>query len=169
MGTGFQEFNRYPSTVNRQPCFYLMQWCDRELTVFGMSHRTAPPKPLSLWEQELNRYPSTVSCQPCLSVSLDFSQQFIQCIRAWSFLNNLQVQHQFLKTLCVFKWSKCFERSAYFSLVFPLKLQLSVHHILGQSTGLVLFRLEVKTIILMICMSRQLFIFIMRRHQPRWV
>ena len=44
--TGVQEFNRYPSTVKRQLCFCLMQWCDRQLTAFGMSHRTAPPQPL---------------------------------------------------------------------------------------------------------------------------
>ena len=46
VGTGVQEFNRYPSTVNRQPCSCLMQWSDRGLTAFGMSHRTAPPEPL---------------------------------------------------------------------------------------------------------------------------
>ena len=46
VGTGVQEFNRYPSTVNRQPCSCLMQWSDRELPAFGMSHRTAPPEPL---------------------------------------------------------------------------------------------------------------------------
>ena len=33
-------------SVNRQPCFCLMQWYDRELIAFGMSHRTAPPEPL---------------------------------------------------------------------------------------------------------------------------
>ena len=46
VGRGVQEFNRYPSTVNRQPCSCLMQWSDRELTAFGMSHRTAPSEPL---------------------------------------------------------------------------------------------------------------------------
>ena len=70
-----------------------------------------PQSPCSMWEQELNRYPSTVNRQPCLSVSLDCSQQLIQnCIRAWSFLNDLMIQHQILETLCVFKWSKCFNR-----------------------------------------------------------
>ena len=35
-----------PIAVNRQPCSCLMQWSDRELPAFGMSHRTAPPEPL---------------------------------------------------------------------------------------------------------------------------
>ena len=35
-----------PISVNRQPCSCLMQWSDRELPAFGMSHRTAPPEPL---------------------------------------------------------------------------------------------------------------------------
>ena len=107
VGTGVQEFNRYLSTVNRVFC--LMQWCDRELTAFGMSHRTAPPE--LLFSVETGAQPLSVNRQPCLCVSLDFSQQLIQnCIRAWSFLNDLVVQHQFLKTLCVFKRFKCFNR-----------------------------------------------------------
>ena len=109
VGTGVQEFNRYPSTVNRQPCSCLMQWSDRELTAFGMSHRTAPPEPL--FYVGTGAQPLSVNRQPCLSVSLDCSQQLIQnCIRAWSFLNDLMIQHQILETLCVFKWSKCFNR-----------------------------------------------------------
>ena len=111
VGTGVQEFNRYPSTVNRQPCSCLMQWSDRELTALVCHTERRPQSPCSMWEQELNRCPSTVSRQPCLSVSLDCSQQLIQnCIRAWSFLNDLMIQHQILETLCVFKWSKCFNR-----------------------------------------------------------
>ena len=39
VGTGVQEFNRYPSTVNRQPCSCLMQWSDRELTAFTLVAR----------------------------------------------------------------------------------------------------------------------------------
>ena len=61
VGTGVQEFNRYPSTVNRQACSCLMQWSDRKLTAFGMSHERRPQSPCSMWEQELNRYPSTVN------------------------------------------------------------------------------------------------------------
>ena len=76
-----QEFNRYPSTVNRQPCSCLMQWSDRELTAFGMSHRTAPPEPL--FYVGTGAQPLSVNRQPCLSVSLDRSQQLIQnCIKA---------------------------------------------------------------------------------------
>ena len=98
---------RQLSTVNRFFC--LMQWCDRELTAFGMSHRTAPPEPL--FSVETGVQPLSVTRQPCLCVSLDCSQQLIQnWIRAWSFLNELMLQHQFLKTLCVFKWYKCFNR-----------------------------------------------------------
>ena len=41
VGTGVQEFNRYPSTVNRQPCSCLMQWSDRELPAFGVCHSQA--------------------------------------------------------------------------------------------------------------------------------
>ena len=112
VGTGVQEFNRYPSTVNRQPCSCLMQWSDRELTAFGMSRRTAPPEPLIY--VGTGAQPLSVNRQPCLSVSLDCSQQLIQnCIRAWSFLNDLMIQHQILETLCVFKWSKCFNRQCH--------------------------------------------------------
>ena len=77
VGTGVQEFNRYPSTVNRQPCSCLMQWSDRELTAFGMSHRTAPPEPLfyvGTGAQPLfvNRQPSTVfKRQPGLQPAID--------------------------------------------------------------------------------------------------
>ena len=97
------------STDIRQPCFCLMQWCDRELTAFGMSLRTAPPEPL--FSVGTGAQPLSVNRQPCLCVSLDCSQQLLQnCIGAWSFLNDLMVQYQFLKTLCVFKWSKCLNR-----------------------------------------------------------
>ena len=66
VGTGVQELNRYPSTVNRQPCSCLMQWSDRELPAFGMSHRTAPPEPLfyvgtGAQPLSVNRQPSTVN------------------------------------------------------------------------------------------------------------
>ena len=82
-----------PISVNRQPCSCLMQWSDRELTAFGMSHRTAPPEPL--FYVRTGAQPLSVNRQPCLSVNLDCSQQLIQnCIRAWSFLNDLMIQHQ---------------------------------------------------------------------------
>ena len=93
---------RQPSTVNRQPCSCLTQWCDRELTAFGMSHRTAPPEPL--FYVGTGAQPLSVNSQPCLSVSLDCSQQLIQnCIRAWSFMNDLIIQHQVLETLLCFQ------------------------------------------------------------------
>ena len=93
---------RQPSTVNRQPCFCLMQWCDGELTAFSMSHRTAPPEPL--FSVGTGAQPLTANRQPCLSVSLDCSQQLIQnCIRACLFFNDLMIQHLILETLCVFK------------------------------------------------------------------
>ena len=54
-----------PMSVNRQPCSCLMQWSDRELPAFGMSHRTAPPKPLfyagtRAQPLSVNRQPSIV-------------------------------------------------------------------------------------------------------------
>ena len=66
-----------PISVNRQPCSCFMQWSDRELTAFGMSHRTAPPEPL--FYVGTGAKPLSVNRQPCLSVSLDCSQQLIQC------------------------------------------------------------------------------------------
>ena len=73
VGTGVQESNRYPSTVNRVFC--LMQWYDRELTAFGMSHRTAPPEPLfSVGNRRSTviRQPSTVfKRQPGLQPAID--------------------------------------------------------------------------------------------------
>ena len=102
VGTGVQ-----PISVNRQPCFCLVQWYDRKLTVFGMPHRAVLSEPLFSVGTAVQ--PLSVNRQPCLSVSLDCSQQLIQnCIWAWSFLNDLMIQHQILKALCVFKWSKCF-------------------------------------------------------------
>ena len=55
-----------PISVNRQPCSCLMQWSDRELPAFGMSHRTAPPEPLfyvgtGAQPLSVNRQPSTVN------------------------------------------------------------------------------------------------------------
>ena len=46
-----------------------MQWSDRELPAFGMSHRTAPPEPLfyvgtGAQPLSVNRQPSTVNRQP---------------------------------------------------------------------------------------------------------
>ena len=109
VGTGVQEFNRYPSTVNRVLVSCSGVIGNSLLLVCHTERR--PQSPCSMWEQEPSRYPSTVNRQPCLSVSLDCSQQLIQnCIRAWSFLNDLMIQHQILETLCVFKWSKCFNR-----------------------------------------------------------
>ena len=77
VGTGVQDLNRYPSTVNRQPCSCLMQWSDRELTACGMSHRTAPQEPpfyVGTGAQPLsvNRQPSTVfKRQPGLQPAID--------------------------------------------------------------------------------------------------
>ena len=47
-----------------------MQWCDRELTAFGMSHRTAPPEPL--FYVGTGAQPSTVfKRQPGLQPAID--------------------------------------------------------------------------------------------------
>ena len=54
-----------------------MQWCDRELTVFGMSHRTVPPEPLfsggtGAPALSANRQPSIVfKRQPGLQPAID--------------------------------------------------------------------------------------------------
>ena len=54
-----------------------MQWSDRELTAFGMSHRTAPPEPLfyvGTGAQPLSVKPSTVNrLQPAVDPELYLS------------------------------------------------------------------------------------------------
>ena len=66
-----------PISVNRQPCSCLMQWSDRELPAFGMSHRTAPPEPLfyvgtGAQPLSVNRQPSTVfKRQPGFQPAID--------------------------------------------------------------------------------------------------
>ena len=64
-----------PISVNRVFC--LIQWCDRELTALGMSHRTAPPEPLfsvgtGAQPSSVNRQPSTVfKRQPVLHPAIN--------------------------------------------------------------------------------------------------
>ena len=97
--------NRQSSTVNRvlAPCSGVIG--NSLLLVCHTERRPQSPY------VGTGAQPLSVNRQPCLSVSLDCSQQLIQnCIRAWSFLNDLMIQHQILETLCVFKWSKCFNR-----------------------------------------------------------
>ena len=70
VGTGVQEFNRYPSTVNRVlvSCSGVIE--NSLLLVCHTERR--PQSPCSMWEQELNRYPSTVfKRQPGLQPAID--------------------------------------------------------------------------------------------------
>ena len=59
VGTGVQEFNRYPSTVNRVLVSCSGVIGNSLLLVCHTERR--PQSPCSMWEQELNRYPSTVN------------------------------------------------------------------------------------------------------------
>ena len=102
---------RQPSTVNRVLVSCSGVIGNSLLLVCHTERRPRAPVLCGNRSSTVIRQSSTVNRQPCLSVSLDFSQQLIQnCIRAWSFLNDLMVQHQILESLCVFKWSKCFNR-----------------------------------------------------------
>ena len=62
VGTGVQEFNRYPSTVNRVLVSCSGVIGNSLLLVCHTERR--PQSPCSMWEQELNRYPSIVNRQP---------------------------------------------------------------------------------------------------------
>ena len=55
VGTGVQEFNRYPSTVNRVLVSCSGVIGNSLLLVCHTERR--PQSPCSMWEQELNRYP----------------------------------------------------------------------------------------------------------------
>ena len=107
-----QEF-RSPADIRQLSTVFFVSYrgvieCDRAHCFWYVTQNGSPGP---LFSVGTGAQPLSVNRQPCLCVSLDCSQQLIQnCIRAWSFLNDFMVQHQFLKTMCVFKWSKCFNR-----------------------------------------------------------